>query len=385
MDCSLASWGAAMLRELCDSMISESPLWTDMQISEVEKDYTNARQYSIQFFPEWLKYQSPRSDNPSDVGDFKHKMIRVIGSTLKKNGLDNEFDQLEKHTIHVIKNAEAIAEARQLLRDVQSWLVAHADAMKVGRIAEIRALRQVGLEYSRKLQGLSQRAHLSEVVQLRTQLSEFIQKLKAAEDELFNRASTLWDTQIRNDADIDKVTSEVDSLVYAFDNLPNDLQDLQLMQRVLRIYRAYYQRLSDDNLPWNSFERIADEMRKECGAVLGEEEVPWPPDKIVDAFVEDISVKREERGLAWITWIKNEASCVASMTAVEANRIHAQLSNPPVVLTETHTQMLTEVIRRVNQRLSELIMEWLIEKFKELSPQNRMEFLLIAQRILSEK
>ena len=383
MDCSWASWGAAILKERCDSMISEAPLWTDMQIAEMDKDYVNARQYTIQFFPEWLKYQSPRSDNPVEVGDFKHKMIRVIGSNFKKIGLENEFAQIEQHTTNVIKNAEAIAEARQLLRDVQSWIAAHMDSTKIGRIVEIRELKKIGSEYAKKLQGLVQRTNLADIAQVRSQLSEFMQTLKGTEDKLLNRASVLWSTQIRTDGDIEETIREVDSLMHVFDNLQtSDLEDLQSMRKALKLYRISYQRLSDDNLPWDSFRKTADEIQKECENVLGEDEVPWPPEEIVGAFVEIISAIRESKSLTWIARIKEEACSIGEMPAAEANRLHAQLSIPPVVLTAAHTEILNDVIQKVDKRLSDLSIEWLVEKFKELSHDNKLEFVHIVQEIL---
>jgi len=379
MDCSLASWGAAMLKEHCDSMISETPLWTDMQINEIEKDYANARQYAIHYFSEWLKYQSPISDNPSDVGDFKHKMIRVIGSNLKQIGLENEFTQLESYTLDIIKNAEKIAEARQLVRDIQSWLESHADATKIGRIAELRALKQVGFDYAKKLQKLTQRTNLSDVTQLRSELSEFMQKIKVTEDGLMNRASAIWNAEIQDESDLDKTISEVDSLIHSFDNIPNDLEDFELMRKALKIYRMWYQRLSDNNLSWGSFSENADEMLKECEAFFGEEEVPWNPEDVKNAFIETISAIRQSKSLSWISRIRENVDTVDKMSAIEANQYHTQLSNPPSVLTAEHHVILNELIHKVDQRLSDLKIEWLVEKFKELSQESKIEFIRIVQ------
>ncbi len=72
-----------MLKEELDKMINEQPLWTDGQIEEIEKDYISARQFTVQLFPDWLTLQTPASDSPSAIGDFKHKMIRVFGKSLK--------------------------------------------------------------------------------------------------------------------------------------------------------------------------------------------------------------------------------------------------------------------------------------------------------------
>jgi len=139
-DISLLSWGTAELKDICDKMVTEKPLWTDSQIGEVQPHYERARQAIILFFPEWIGVQAPRSDSPDHVGDFKHKMISLIGKNLKKLGLEEQFQALETHTLQAIRKAETIAEAHQLLRDVNSWLTTHGDAVRIIRIAKSEAL-----------------------------------------------------------------------------------------------------------------------------------------------------------------------------------------------------------------------------------------------------
>ena len=380
-NCSLASWGAATLRELADHMINEKPLWTDNQVVKIEQDYVDARQYVIQFFPEWIEIQSPRSDDPEHIGDFKHKMLRVVGSNLKKIGLDDEYSQLEEHTRNVIRNAEAIAKGRQLIRDVQSWLTTHADANRVGKVNEIRALKEVGLKYARQLQGLAQRPGVSDITEIRMELLEFLKKIKKNEDEIMSRASALWETQIQTDQDIERIVTEVESLIVAFDNLPSDLEDLQIMREALRRYHNFYRQLLDENLSWDRFHKLAADFLNQCEEDSGEEESPWPPKVTLEAFVTTISALRERRSLEWITRVEEESVSIDDMEASEANRLHTKLSTLPSVLTPAHAEISNNILCKIEERLSHLSIEWLVEKFKELPQDNRIEFLRIVQRI----
>ena len=382
MDCSLSSWGAADLRKICDIMISKKPLWMDSQIADLEKDYAIARQYSIQYFPEWLKHQSAKSESPSDVGDFKHKMLRVIGGNLEKISLQDEFDKLEKYTLDVIKNAEAIADAKQLLRDVESWIATNANVNRVGRISEIRALKQVGSEYSNKLQGLEKHINLP-IAKTRSNLIDFVKQNKDAEDTIKKRYDNLWNTQLMTEPDIDKLTVEVDSLVYAFDNMQSDLEDLQSMKKALKIFREAYQRLSDDSISWKEFKKIANEIKKECENHLVDDEVPWTVDEVIDSFIKGHSKNREQKSLVWINRLKESTKSINTLTVTDANRLNDQLSNPPAVLTIEHEKILSMLKQKVHEHLDNKKFEWLVEMFKEL-PEDRMrDFLVIVQTCLA--
>ncbi|RPH52311.1 MAG: hypothetical protein EHM85_03425 [Desulfobacteraceae bacterium] len=380
-DISKMTWGAVSLKELCEKMATEESLWTESQIAEVQPHYERARQGTILFFPDWVTQQTPINDAPESVGDFKHKMLRIVGGNLKKLDLEQQFQELETHTLQVIRKAETIAEAHQLLRDVNSWLTTKGDAIRIVRVAEIRGLVEVGKDYSNKLQGIAGRIQIPEIIETRARLSGFLSKLKNTEAETTKRASRLWQTKIQTEADIDPILGEVESLVGAFENLPRDLEDLQLMRRALRLYQKEYTRLSDDNLNWGEFETLIEEIRKEWAVTLGEEEPPWLPDDTMDGFVQAISKRRKLNSTAWIESIEAQVESIPAMPADEANRFHNRILTPPPVVTDPHLQRTAVVVRKVRARLDALNVEWLLEKFKELPPKAKKDFMQRAQKL----
>ncbi|MDD5679376.1 MAG: hypothetical protein PHW60_15515 [Kiritimatiellae bacterium] len=377
-DVALLTWGTASLKEICDKMTAEKPAWTDSQIAEIQPHYEKARQVIILDFPEWIIRQAPKTDAPDAIGDFKHKMLHLVGGNLKKLGLEPQAQQVEAQTLQVIKKAETIAEARQLFRDVQSWLTAHGEVLRIVRVAEIRAFKEVGSDYARKLQGMAERVQIPEIAQTRTQLAEFMTRLKDAETGMVKRASALWQTKIHTEDDIERILSEVDSLMTGFENLASDLEDLQLMRRALKVYQKDCQRLADENLTWSELESLSAELKKECTVALGDDELPWPPDKTVDGFVHDISKHRKDLSAAWIDAFEKEVAGVADMNATEANRLHTRMSNPPAVLTEPHAKRLELVAKKIISRLDALKLDWLVEKFKELPIALRKKFIQIV-------
>jgi hypothetical protein len=375
------TWGAVDLKVLCEKMEVEGALWTDSQIAEVQPHSERARQAAIVFFPEWIVQQAPRSDSPDHVGEFKHKMMNLVGKSLKKLALDEQFQKLDEHTSQVIRKAETIAEARQLVRGVSSWLTSNGDALRIVRIAQIRGLVEIGNEYSRKLQGIAGRIQLPEIVEMRTNLADFLAKLKKAEAETVKRASRLWQTKIQTEADIEPLFGEVESLVGAFESLSKDLEDLQLMRHALRLYQKDYTRLSDENLNWREFETFAEEIRKEWVATIGEEEPPWLPEDTMDSFVQAISKRRKQISMEWIDSIEAQVENIPTMPADEANRFYNRVSIPPPAVMDTHLKRAEAVLRKVEARLDALSVEWLLEKFKELPARAKKDFLQRAQAV----
>lgn len=379
----LLSRGAAALKSLHDKMIAEKPLWTDSEINELAPNYERARQAIILLFPEWLSRQRPLTDAPDKVGDFKHKMINLIGGNLKKIGLDEYSEKVESHTLFLLRNVQALADAVQLLRGVESWMTAHADAIRTIRIAEIRALLETGREYSRKLQGLGERVQIPQIAEIRTNLSAFTGKLKEAESKTMKRASILWKRKILTETDIEDILDEVESLVSAFDNLPNDLEDFHLMRRALRTYQKDYQHLSNEKLSWGDFEVQAAEMRRDCAVTFGEEELPWPFEETIDAFVQDISGQRKTKSTAWIGSIEAQVDAISLMSANEANQFLNMINNPSPIVTEAHLRRADVVGRKVEERLTSLNVEWLVEKYKELTPRAKKDFIERVQKLLN--
>ena len=384
-DISLLVWGAVDVKKTCDRMINEKPLWTDSQISELQPHYERARQLIIQHFSYWLNRQIPKADTPDAVGEFKHKMLHLVGGGLEKLGLEAQRQQLEIYTSQRIRNVETSAEARQLIRDIKSWLMSHGNVMRLLRIAEIRGLKQAGNEYLRKLQGMTERIQLQEIAETRLQLSEFIIKLKDAESEVVKRASALRRTKICLKTDIDGILTEIDALIPAFENLPVDLEDLQLMRLVMKFYQNGSRRLRDNNLSWTEFENIANEIKNEYNINFGEKELPWLIDEIVDGFVQDISKHRKEASAEWIGELEKMQSAISAMSANEANSLHKRIVNPPLFITDPHRKRLANIVKKVEARLNTLSIEWLIEKFKELSDKGKKEFMNRVGKIMDKK
>jgi hypothetical protein len=374
-DANQLAWGASLLKGLCDRMTDERHRWTDSQIEELRPHYENARQRVVLLFSAWLSRQAPQSDAPAAVGEFKHRMLKLTGGNLNRLGLTELYERLESHTLDNVRRAETIAEVRQLLREVESWISSHGDALRLVRIATTRSLRSKGNEYARKLTEVAGQCQLPEIGKARDNLAAFMTKLQEADASVSKRAEQLWDSQISNEEDIDKILLEVEFLVAAYEGVQTDLEDLQLMRRVLRLYQKHYYSLSDDGLTWDAFEKLASEVKKNCQADFGQEELPWQVDVTIDGFVAEISKSREKASSDWLGALEEQATSIDSMPVDKANRLRDKASNPPPVIVEPHLKRATAILKKVEAHLDTLSVEWLIEKFKALTVKAKKEFL----------
>ena len=305
---SLLAWGAAALFEVIDQMEDEEPLWEDQEIDKLRPLVERAKQEIEHSFHTWLVSQTPRTDTPDAVGDFKHKMSRLLGANLKKLSLDNLAADLEKHVAQAIRNAETAAESRQLIRDVRSWMFSNQGASRISRVADGRSLLEVGKEFTSKLQGMAQRIQSQEIGDLRTQLSQFLTQIKDGVDQLVKRAQRLWNMHIRSVEDLDNCLQEIESLVAAFEFCPNDLTDLHMMRKAVRTYQEDRRQLADDRLTWPEFESLAESLKAEAAQVFKEDDVPWSPADAIDGFVESIAKVRKQASTEWIDRIEAEVA-----------------------------------------------------------------------------
>ncbi|MFB3788960.1 MAG: hypothetical protein ACE15F_21585 [bacterium] len=374
-DVGLLSWGAAELYDLVARMTKEKPLWTDHQIAEMQPFLERARPAIIHYFPDWLADQSPRDDTLAAVGDFKNRMLHKIGGNLSKLGLDDLLQELQTWTGQMIRTVETAAEALQLIRDVRSWLTLHGDTARMVRIAEIRDLRDQGQNYTAKLRGMSQRIQMPELGEIRAQLSEALTRMKKTDEEIMKRAERLWKSKIRRKEDLESILDEVNALIAVFENCPTDLSDFQLMQHTLRMYQKHFDMLENEHLTWPEFEDLTNSLIQQAEDSLGEDTVPWPPQETIEKYAVAISKRRQEAGSSWIESVESEVARISSMSVTDASRLHTRVSAPPAVLTDQHAKRLAMMIPKIENRLNELKLEWLVEKFKDLSASLRKKFI----------
>lgn len=374
-DVALLSRGAADLCDLIDRMVLNKPLWTDHEIEEIKPTAERSRQEVIHLFSDWLSRQSPDEGTPDAVGDFKHKMIHNVGKNLEKLKLDDLKEELVKHTKLTIRKVESITAVKQLAIEIELWLTTHAQATRFIRIAELRALQKVGLEYTKKLRSIPPYTDGQKITQIRLELSNRIEEIKQSLKEVNSRALKLWELKICTIDDAELIQNEVDELFLIYEGCKEDLDDFQVMRRALRLYIQSYKQLNNEQLNSDEFDLLSEKLKSELSDSLGEEGPPWDPSETIENFRNIIARNREANSSEWIRKIENDTEHIESLNPVEINNLHTRANNPPTFFSNKHFTILQMCICKIEQYLNELKIEWLIEKFNELNSQMKKEFI----------
>lgn len=376
------SRGADELLELQEKMLNERPAWTDHQINELTPHIEKAKQLIIQDFSKWLSRQMPMGNHPDQIGKFKHWLLDLVGGNLQKLGLVEQFKEIEKRAYEVTEWAEKTAQVKQLARDIQSFLqINREDAFRIIRLAKIRGLQKTAGDYISEANELSIEITLEILNDNLTHLLEFMNKLKETEKEIMDQAIALWDTKIYSEKELNDIQIQVAELIQIFEGCERDLADLHAMGKALKMFKQSYVQL-DDDLTWTQFEALSENIAKEIKESFSEDEIPWSIDDIISCLLEEIRRKRIDKSSNWLNSIRSEYSTITSMSTSEASRLHSTLSSPSVFITEQDMKEINNMINQIERHLNKLAIDWLIEKFKELSDSSKKEFLEIAKQIL---
>jgi hypothetical protein len=372
------SWGCSSLKRLIAKLESEKPLWIDEQIDDMRPVLVEGRQTIIQVFPDWLAHISPKSESPDHVGEFKHLMLNKVKPNLEDLGLDNEASNLDARVRSLIRRVEDVAEARRLISEVDNWIRISHGVLGTNRLKDIRVAKDVAKSYASKLKGMFQRINLNELIVLRKSLKEFYDTLTNSEKEITKRADKVWKSKITTEDSIDELLEELDSLIRAYDGLESDLEDFHILKKALHQFKRSYGRLSDINLTWSSFDTLSTEVEQETVSKLAEDELPWPPEDVIKNVVKTISDSRKQLSKEWADSILAIEPDIPDMNVASANQLQNKLSSPPAYVTDAHLKKLEKVRTALDKRLSEIKIEWLVEKFKELSEKDRKKFIKLV-------
>ena len=367
--------GASELAKLLDGMESERNKWELRETEPIEQRIHEAKASIIQLFELWLEQQRPANGAPDVVGEFKHKMIHKIGRGLSQLVLLDLNQTLEEHTKKVIREVQIYTDARNLVHEANQWLDSNTEALKLIRVAELKSLENTCKDYIKKLKDLYKRFDVNNIYDVIIRLSDRKEDIKEALNIAKTRASGLWETTINNLEEAEYLQTEVNALFSIYEGCPIDLEDLQVMRRCLRHFIQVYQQLDNDQLTEEQFDELAKTLNAEAERAIGEEEQPWDISETIARFKTEISRQREQKSHRWISQLLAEKPEIDVLKVSELNALYTQVNNPPTVLTRAHSEDLKKIKQHIEERLNKIKVEWLIEQYKQLSPEMKKTFI----------
>ncbi|NMA47274.1 MAG: hypothetical protein GX945_12010 [Lentisphaerae bacterium] len=374
-DAGLLSWGLAELVALQEKMKEEKPRWTDAEIDGYTPIILERRQELIEIFPAWLPRQMPPNESPDAVGQFKQKMTHRICLNLEKLNLHDLSEALNKHTMNACRQAELFAAAGQTIREVDLWLTSNQQAFRQVRIAQLRALQKTGPDYAKKLKQFAANVDLPDLPPLRAKLSGFLNAVEAEIDKVSKRANELWQSEIASYDDLEIINNEINELFAIYEGCPDDLEDFQAIRQALRIFMEAYRNLENDLLTPDEY---AAHTAKICADVyerLADAELPWDPTETMETFCQWHLAERERKATAWLAELEERTAKLAQLSSAEVNTLHERVTAAPAFLSASGRDRRRAMLAKIEGHLSKLAIEWLVERFRQLSPEQQQVFL----------
>jgi len=366
------TYGGVLLQDLIHKMQSD-PMWDLESSAAYEQEIENARQRSIQIFDLWLSGQSPRGRTTKDVSEFERKMLFETGKNLNKLGLEQLFEKLKEHVDSIVRNINIAAEANELINKISMWITEH-EPSNILRIAELRNLKSIAKEFAQKTTTTGKKISLPELDTAKHSLSEFVKKINSRESEVANRAKKLLNSRFTVDT-IDALIQEAEDLERIYEGCDTDLAELRLTRRALHFYRDVLKQLSSELLTENDLEALSVSLKEKGENELANDEPIWMPDETIDIILKHVKNVRETAGKQWLQRIEPMIDTLMEMDASEANELYNKLSNSPAFLSQSQKKALARLQVKVEERLNQIRIAWLVERFKELDEMLRKEFL----------
>jgi len=186
----------------------------------------------------------------------------------------------------------------------------------------------------------------------------------------------LWNNKIRSWDDLEPLSQEVSEIERIFEGCERDLEDIQGMRRILRIYQDCYSRLDDNILSWEEFSSMLGTLESEAEKDYGDEDPPpWDIHETLELFVREISKSRKLAGKEWLSEIESIAATLDSMDAKDADAVFKKASSPPPIATSQQCEHAARIAKKAEQRCRALDVDWLVQRYSELPDVFKQIFL----------
>jgi hypothetical protein len=364
------TFGAVKLKEVLEQMRADR-LFSQNDTERYQREVDLICQRTIQLFDSWLPKQAPRGRTTKDASDFE-RFMRETAVNLKKLGLTEQVDSVERHAANAIRQINAMAEAQTLAENIEGWLTEHS-ASRALRVVDLRNYGDTAKEHLRKTSEMLRRLQAPALETAKDKLNDFIKATKQREKEFMGRLGRMLDAKFTLNT-IDEHIQEVDDLEQIFERCDSDIDELRTMRRALNFYKDAAVRLFDENLSEDAFASLWKELTDKSEEI-SDDEPPWMPNEVMPILYEEALRKREDLWLRWLTGMENEVSEMQGIDIALASNLHSRLQQIPGYLTKSHQRRAKELRDEVEAYLNTLKVEWLIEKYRELDADSQVSFL----------
>lgn len=379
---SLIAYGASLLQTHAKEL-RKDPMWDIMR--DIEPLITRVNEAKAQIsalFPSWLARNQPHGSTQQDLAEFKRDSEERMARNLKNLEMYDEKEKLLAQVERVCRSFEQIVQAREAVTKFDTWNAQNGtipDETPVSRLDAIGAESDKWVELikacSATMKRVGNQHYADELANRLVRLDEIKKRLKEVRKAIDKRAAAVWNMELTMESAI-QIRDEVVDLTGLYQGNDSNLEDFRIARNFINAYIDAATRIDSLQIPQSQFEILISETKDELVSRFEEEEPPWDAAETFDKLVVSIKQKRKKASAEWMAQAKLQYASIESLSLQEAEAALRELSNPPPYFVgEKDGGALNVLIGKIERHLESKGVDWLVEKFRQLSPQAQKSFL----------
>jgi len=362
--------GAAKLRRL-QKEVESDPLWSEGSADFFNKEIEKVKERTSLQFDAFLKNRLPVGRTTVALIEFEKKMS-IMANNLMILGLNKLSEKTQKHVARIKQHIDDSAEAHELISRIANWISENDDSQII-RIALLENLIKGAENYIKRIDEVKLHVDVPDLDKAKKSLLVFIEKLQKREKQIRKPAEDIWDIEFAPGV-LEELLERIRSLKLVFEGCESDMEDFRNMEKALFFYRDAIKQLTDEDISYERFLHKANALINEASGLLEEEEIPWPPDEAMKKVITFSENLHKQKAKSWIEAIEKRSRNLDGLSISELSQLHGQLSMRQEFITKEDEKSIQSLKESVENRLNKKSVEWLYEKFLELSEKAKTEF-----------
>ena len=379
---SLIAYGASLLQSFAKEL-RKDPMWDIARdIEPLVATVNEAKTKITAMFPAWLARNQPRGSTHQDLADFKRDSEERMARNLKNLELYDEKDKLLAQVDRVCKSFEQIVQAREAVAKYDAWEVQNGnvpdqtpflrrDAVSKDAEKWVSLIRACAATMKR----VGNQHYFDELASRLVRIEGIKKRIKEVGNAINDRAKAVLNSTLTIETASD-IRDEVLDLTALYQGDDVNLEEFRVARNFLNAFIDAAARIDSLQNTQSQFDVLVAETKDDMVARFADEEPPWDIEESVGRLVKTVSQKRRKASSEWIAQIKDRYSGVDSMSLQEAENALREIKNPPPYFDDEKDKAACDVlIRKLEKHLESKGVDWLVEKFNQLTPAGQKLFL----------
>ena len=156
----------------------------------------------------------------------------------------------------------------------------------------------------------------------------------------------------------------------------SDVDDFRTMRFATEFYLDGLHKLQSLGISTVDFKAQMKTTRERFLSRFSEYEFPWNLEAAFSLLQETCEAVRQNAAADWFSGIQDRVTNISTMTVAQGNDLLSELNMPPqYVDIETNGKLLNALKQQIEYFLETKEIEWLLERFKNMSAAAKAEFI----------